>query len=174
MGYYDMRVKVKFCWVSMDYCDMREPQLVLKTWESSASKLLFTHGTNKRTERQRRQSWCLHLCLIATQTQLEYFCKKTLLSSIFIRKWMFCLAQQSLAAIFMKTRDEVGHFYWIFSQNSPKLALTWSLVSTRQNFNQFLSFFVFFVCLLSTLYCAIFEYTNIVNVLYIKLFYFVG
>ena len=31
LGYYDMRVKVKFCWVSMDYCDMREPQLVLKT-----------------------------------------------------------------------------------------------------------------------------------------------
>ena len=128
----------------MDYCDMWEPQLRLKTGESGASKPLFTHGTNKRTEEDKgRMSWCLHLCLIATQTQLEYFRKKTLLSSIFLKKWMFCLAQQSLAAIFMKTRDEVGHFYWIFSQNSPKLALTWSLVSTRQNFNQFLSFLCF-------------------------------
>ena len=58
---------------------------------------------------------------------------------------MVIFAEQSVVAIFMKTRDEVRHFYWIFSQNSPKLALTWSLVSTRQNFRhnfQLLSFFL--------------------------------
>ena len=58
---------------------------------------------------------------------------------------MVISAEQCVVAIFMKTRDEVRHFYWIFSQNSPKLALTWSLVSTRQNFQHNFQLFSFFL-----------------------------
>ena len=65
-----------------------------------------------------------------------------------VSSWRVSSAEQSVVAIFMKTRDEVRHFYWIFSQNSPKLALTWSLVSTRQNFQQnFLPLSFFFTVL---------------------------